>query len=306
MNEQSNDAADEQAGGPLAGERLAEARRLRQISLPDIARELHLDENKVQALEQNRFESLGAPVFAKGHLRKYAEIVGVPIDDVLADYYRLNRAAGAPPVVGRPRRRERDINLGPWLVGLPPVLVIIAAAYWWFGRTPGTEAEPAEPRVTRSAPAEPARVEPDPQPATPGPGDPAPAAAEPDPASGAVPPLPEPSVREAAADAPAASEAQPATGAAGADETVTPAPAGEIALALNYNGDCWTEVTDGNGRRLYFDLGRAGRTVAVSGPGPLTVLLGDAGNVAVSVNGEPYRVAAADRRGATARFTIAR
>ena len=54
----------------------------------------------MQALEENRFDVLGAPVFAKGHLRKYADLVGVPIEDVLADYYSLNRAVGAPPVVG--------------------------------------------------------------------------------------------------------------------------------------------------------------------------------------------------------------
>ena len=91
-------AADDESSVPLvAGERLAEARRLKQISLPDIARQLHLDEPRVQALEENRFDALGAPVFAKGYLRKYADLVGVPVDDVMADYYTINRATGAPP-----------------------------------------------------------------------------------------------------------------------------------------------------------------------------------------------------------------
>ena len=62
--------------GPLGGERLRAARRANDISLRDIAKELHLDEGKVRALEQNDFDVLGAPVFAKGHLRKYAELVG--------------------------------------------------------------------------------------------------------------------------------------------------------------------------------------------------------------------------------------
>ena len=88
---------DDESPGLLAGQRLAEARRAHDITIAEIAKELHLDESKVQALEENQFEALGAAVFAKGHLRKYAELVGMPIDDLLADYYRLNRSMGAPP-----------------------------------------------------------------------------------------------------------------------------------------------------------------------------------------------------------------
>ena len=71
-------AGDNESNGPLAGQRLAIARRENDISIADISKELHLDEPKVQALEENLFDQLGAPVFAKGHLRKYAELVGVP------------------------------------------------------------------------------------------------------------------------------------------------------------------------------------------------------------------------------------
>jgi cytoskeleton protein RodZ len=103
----------------------------------DIAKELHLDEAKVQALEDNRFEVLGAPVFAKGYLRKYAELVSVPIDDVLADYYRLNRAVGAPPVVGPKRQRPpAEFSATPWIAGIVVLLVAAAATYWWLSRPP--------------------------------------------------------------------------------------------------------------------------------------------------------------------------
>ena len=71
--------------GPVGGERLAEARREQQISVLEIAKELHLDEHKGRALERNEFDVLGAPVFAKGHLKKYSQLVGVNADDVMAD-----------------------------------------------------------------------------------------------------------------------------------------------------------------------------------------------------------------------------
>ena len=289
MNDDTSRAANEPAG-PVAGERLAEARRLRQISLPDIARELHIDEIKVQALEENKFEVLGAPVFAKGHLRKYAEIVGVPIDDVMADYYALNRSAGAPPIVGPPRKRPREFNIGPWLL-LIPVLLLAAGAYWWLNRPAG----PA-PAAVQPAPQATARQTPAPQSAA-SDTSPEPAISDEPPTDAAAPaveaPLPVSENAAPAAREPAAAGSQ--------------APAGnEVALRLVFSGDCWTEITAGDGRRLFFDLGQAGRTLNLAGVAPVRVLLGNANNVALTVNGEPYRIAERERRGDTARLTINR
>lgn len=81
--------ADSEPTGPIGGERLAEARRSMQIPVLEIAKELHLDEHKVRALEANNFDVIGAPVFAKGHLRKYAQLVNIDQADVMADYYQL-------------------------------------------------------------------------------------------------------------------------------------------------------------------------------------------------------------------------
>ena len=94
-------------------------------------------------------------------------------------------------------------------------------------------------------------------------------------------------------------------------ETVVPqaqAPAtpddGQVTLLLTFSGDCWTEISDGSGRRLYFDQGRDGRTVELRGVAPFNVLFGNAGNVTLQVNGSAYDVGSADRLG-RARFTIA-
>lgn len=279
-----------QDAGPLAGQRLAEARKARDISIFDIAKELHLDEYKVQALEENKFEVLGAPVFAKGHLRKYAELVGVPIDDILADYYSLNRAVGAPPVVGAPRKRQRDLNLGPWIAGVTVLIIIAGAVYWWLGRTdapalgatavtaPETRLElpvREEIGVSEAVPADDSQA------------DSAPAALP-----GAA--SPEPAPVEVAGPA-ATVRSQPPAGSANASQ---------VRLTMNFAGDCWTEVSDASGARLFFDLGREGRTINVSGEPPLRVLFGNSDNVTVAVDGRDYPISAAMRRGQTARLTI--
>lgn len=281
MNDESKDETSSETSGPVGGERLAEARRLKQISLPDIARELHLDEAKVQALEENRFDVLGAPVFAKGHMRKYAELVGVSIDDVLADYYTMNRSAGAPPVVGPPRERVRDFSLSPWVFVIPVIVILAVLAWQWLGRV---TIEPAPVMQPQTQPVESSTTS---LPAV----ESAPAAEATEEAT--------PGITELPAPAPTVADNPPPVPVA---EPI--AQLDEVALTLAFSGDCWTEVTDADGTRLFFDLGSAGRRVNVSGKAPLRVLLGNSNNVAVSVNGEPYSIAPSQLRGDTARLTI--
>ena len=83
----------EESSGPAAGERLAAARRELNISVDEIAKELHLDEAKVRALERNEFDVLGAPVFAKGFLRQYARYVGLDPEEAVNFYVSACRSA---------------------------------------------------------------------------------------------------------------------------------------------------------------------------------------------------------------------
>jgi len=80
---------------------------------------------------------------------------------------------------------------------------------------------------------------------------------------------------------------------------------GQMRILVTYSGDCWTEVTDARGRRLFFGLGTDGRTVELSGEAPFNVLFGNADYVSIRVNGAERAISAAERRGNTARLTIA-
>lgn len=275
VDTREDETPDEESGGPIGGERLALARRELQIPLLEIAKELHLDEYKVRALENNEFDVIGAPVFAKGHLRKYAQLVKVDEADVMADYYQLNRSGGAPPLLSpRPRPRQ-TISPGPWIVVIL-LLVASATAWWWYSnREPAAEA-PVTGEIAAL------------------PDSPEAAMDEADNADSGEPvellddeSLPEPET-----------EATPPPPVADAID-----PSG-MRLSIHYSGDSWTEITDANGSRLFFDLGKAGRTVNVSGAAPFNVLFGDADNVGLEVNGNTFNIPAAARRGKTARLTI--
>ncbi len=278
---------DRDDDGPLAGQRLAHARRANDISIAEIAKELHLDEPKVQALEENQFEILGAPVFAKGHLRKYAELVNVPIEDVLADYYKINRAAGAPPVVD-PRRRhpmpmQMQTSMAPWIAVVLVLLFAAAAAYWWFSRdvVPTVDNSPGsvQPFVAEET-VEEAEIQ----------------LSQPtDTADTQV--MSVPSTSSDAADSNTSEAVQNDTTDLTVDE-------GQVRIDMVFSGDCWVEVTDRDGRRLFYGQGRQGQTISRVGSVPLRALFGDRNNVSVTANGVDVPLVAESGRGNVSRVTI--
>lgn len=278
---ESQQDASSGSSGPLAGERLAAARRELEITILEVAKELHLDEPKVRALERNDFEVLGAPVFAKGHLRKYAQLVGVPVEDVLADYYALNRTTGAPPLVPRVAKPERSLSPGPWIAVILVVL-IAAAAYWYFVvRQPAQMNSPSEPGDTP--------------------------AMQSDVVEASSVPVQEETTDTGTDSAPVepAADAAPAAVEPAPESLPRPIAEGTVRLSVTFSDDCWTEITDAAGERLFFGLGTAGRSIAVEGAEPLSALFGSAESVTLEVNGVSRAISAAERRGDTARMTIA-
>jgi len=209
-------------------------------------------------------------VFAKGHLKKYSQLVGVDEGDVLKDYYELTRSASMPPVISTRPRPRREMSPGPWIAVIV-IIIVVASVYWWLtsrpvvvdAPAPAEEAAPAEEMVPQEE-AAPEEVD------------------EPEATEVDTTPDPEP---------------QPEPVEAATND-------GELRLLVTYSGDCWTEITDASGRRLFFDLGKEGRTVELSGAAPFNVLFGNAENVSLRVNGSDYAIGAADRRGRTARLTI--
>ena len=246
---------------PMAGERLGQARREQQISVLEVAKELHLDEPKVRALERNEFDVLGAPVFAKGHLRKYAKLVGVNEDDLFADYYSMTRTSSMPPLVVGRQNIQREFSPGPWIAVIV-VVIVAAAAYWWF--------------VARES-------------------------ATPDPA-------PQSSVES---DAPVVlAAALPGDEPLIAEELTVSEPMqqllpdGHINLSVSFSGDCWTEISDADGRRLFVELGHSGRSVQLTGKAPMSALFGAVDNVSIQVNGGSYPLPTSTSASRRVRLTI--
>jgi cytoskeleton protein RodZ len=270
MSEDQDKPVDEkperEPEGPVGGERLAQARREQQISVLEVAKELHLDEPKVRALERNEFDVLGAPVFAKGHLRKYAQLVGVDPDDIFADYYKMTHTAELPPVVIGRSRVSQELSPGPWIAVIIVILVAVTS-YWWFA----IESEDAQPEGSPEETPQPQQ----PQQSTDA----------------------SPSVEQPVIAAPIVEQQQ-------SQPEPEPLADGQTRISLTFSGDCWTEISDATGQRLFFEMGRTGRNVELTGTAPFAVLFGNVENVSVRVDGSGYPIAPSTPGSRTARLTI--
>ena len=85
------------------GARLKREREARGLTEQQAAESLNLDPTVVAALEANDFAALGAPVFVKGHLRRYASLLGLSEDEIVGAYERSKQHVDEPSLVPRAR-----------------------------------------------------------------------------------------------------------------------------------------------------------------------------------------------------------
>jgi len=272
-------APDSVPGFGDIGARLRSARERAGLSAAQAAERMHCDLGLVEALDAGRFTQLGAPVFARGHIRRYAELLGEPVGEILERWDR--EAAGhvaAPDLTRIPQaRRTRDTRRFLLPLGILAVVALFAVLISWVLRD-----APLPELGGLAVSSDVAAVD-------------APAA-QPGPAS-------------PAADSVAAASVPAATAPGAVNEPATPPAAptetGTLSLRLRAQADCWVEIYGGDRKQLYFGLLRGGSSATVSGQAPLRMLLGNVTGIAIDVNGRAATVPGNLRRANTANVRIA-
>lgn len=305
------------------GDTLRQARESKGWSLADVAVKLNLTATSLGNLEAGAFDKLPGHTFARGYIRAYAKLLGMdqaPLVQAFDQATGSHAQGSEVHALGRieePVRLSHNILRGVSLLLL--VLVVGGGFFWWQDQTaqrgkdqaglamehvevesadgttqihPIDEPEdqvvaeaqkPAtEAQATETAPAE----------------APAPATAGVQPAAPTVAPAPAvtaPAPAPAATNTPALVHQPAAPVAPVAAAPVAPAAQAPVAgagqLHLQFTADCWTQVTDGNGKVLLSALKRKGETVDLNGKPPFAVRLGYARGAQVSFNGQPVDVA---------------
>jgi cytoskeleton protein RodZ len=260
------------------GARLRAAREAAGRTMAEVADKLHCDARVVAALENEELSLLGAAVYARGHIKRYAEYLKLPVAELVALYdQKEDRPENLPDLRRIPQaERARDTNNAwRWVYGVGAGLIGLFAVWAVLQSPRGAGNAPAAP-VASPVAAVPQTVRPAPAVVTASPG-PAPASL------GAA-----------------------SIGAAAVPNTVAvAAPDSPVRLGLRPRADCWTEVYDVEGRQLFFDIAKRGVHQDVSGKGPLKLVLGNAPVMRLELGGKELQVATELQRKGTAFITIA-
>ncbi len=108
------------------GERLRSARKARALTLEQAAFSIRLEASVLRALEDERYEVLGAAVFVRGHLKAYARLLGLSEEAVLVAYRASDPNADAPPTVTRELEKPLTTPPGPIAIALAVAFAIVA------------------------------------------------------------------------------------------------------------------------------------------------------------------------------------
>ena len=114
------------------GARLRAGRERVGLTVLQAAEKLHLDPKMLEALEAERFDGFGAPVFVRGHLRNYADLVGERFVELLQLFDAGGERTSVPDLRRAPRAPrppDRRRLLVPALV--VTVGILLACTIWW-------------------------------------------------------------------------------------------------------------------------------------------------------------------------------
>ena len=302
-------AAQSQSSSP--GARLAAARERAGMTLIQAAEHLRVDVATVQALEAGRFQSLGAAVFVRGHLRHYAELVGLPVGEIEAAYAASSAQLAPQPDLRRTTTlpgssASRRVALPPRAALIGAIVLVLLALVWWAMRVPTGRrhaASPSSPSSSASpslapAPQATGAVAAGPEP---------PAAAAPAPARTDAAATSKNSTAASKDSAPASKDTAAASkdaAAASKDAAAPKAASGQVRLAIKFNQDSWTEIYDAHGSTLFHDFGGAGSERRLTGAAPLRVLIGNPDGVVLELDGHPVALKPAAESGRPQRFLL--
>jgi cytoskeleton protein RodZ len=234
------------------GDWLRRQREMREISLRDIADRTKISLRYLQAMEDDRFDLLPAPIFAKGFLREYARYVGLSPDEVVNHYLSVQQQ-GTPDDEGgkdgvknavkrdstlssqRPTRPKPVRN---WTYGLFLLLAVLAliglvAALYWY----------AEKRRD-------------------------------DPAADVTPP-------------PIAAPPAPAAVSVAAPVITPEGPKAPLEVNIDLTSACWVEVS-ADGKRIVAQEYAQGESETFKAQQSVQVTLGDTSAAEIQVNGFSY------------------
>jgi len=323
----NTEATHDQNAALSTGVRLRNAREQLGLSQQAVAERLCLKVSTVRDIEEDKAPAELASTFLRGYIRSYAKLVHIPEEELLPMMEKQApvRAAKVAPMqsfsLGK-RRKKRDVWLMSftWLVLF--VVIGLTGAWWWQNHKAQQEAittmaDQSSAELNNSAGEGAQSIPLNTDTSATASETPAATANTPDTttAQTAAPAVNQ--TAQAPADSAVVSPSQanvetaPATTANNAVQPlpsdpagVTAAPADPNALVMNFNADCWLEVTDATGKKLFSGLQRKDGTLNLAGQAPYKLKIGAPAAVQIQFQGKPVDLSRFIRTNQVARLTL--
>ncbi|QYX52687.1 DUF4115 domain-containing protein [Pseudomonas sp. S07E 245] len=298
------------------GETLRQARENRDWTQAEVARKLNLTLSSLNNLESGAFDKLPGHTFARGYIRAYAKLMDMDQAPLVAAFDQVTGTHAQGSQVHSLGRIEEPVRLSHNVMRVVSLVLLVAVVgggfFLWKDQSSlrnsdlgkialeHVEVESAdgttqihpldEPEDQAVSEAQQGQSAPLPleQAAT---GESSGSANEE--AIPASPAVAESTAAAPTAPAPAAPVSAPAVAATAPSAPVAaaPVPAGSGRVAIQFSADCWTQVTDANGKLLVNATKRKGDSLEVTGTPPFAVRLGFARGAQISYNGQAVDVA---------------
>ncbi|MGE0968738.1 cytoskeleton protein RodZ (plasmid) [Klebsiella sp. WOUb02] len=320
----NTEATQDHQEANTTGTRLRNAREQLGLSQQAVAERLCLKVSTVRDIEDDKAPADLASTFLRGYIRSYARLVHIPEEELLPMMAKQApiRAAKVAPMqsfsLGK-RRKKRDgwLMSFTWLVLF--VVIGLSGAWWWQDHkaqqeeiTTMADQSSAELNAgdsgSQSIPLDNGADSPAPD------ADNGVANSAPVDTSTAPAPAPAAPVSTAANNnavvAPSQAQVDTAAGAAApasplpTDQANVTAAAAAQDLVLNFSADCWLEVSDATGKKLFSGLQRKGGNLNLSGQAPYKLKIGAPAAVQIQYLGKPVDLSRFIRTNQVARLTL--
>ncbi len=119
------------------GQRLRLAREACHLSRTDVATRLHLSTHFIEAIEDDNYHKLPALSFARGYLRAYARILGLPAEEIIKSFEKSIPAGQAQELLPQTYHKrassvsDRSVR---WITIAIAFILITLVAMWWHNQ----------------------------------------------------------------------------------------------------------------------------------------------------------------------------
>ncbi|WES67089.1 cytoskeleton protein RodZ [Superficieibacter sp. HKU1] len=320
----NTEATQDQHEAQTTGVRLRNAREQLGLSQQAVAERLCLKVSTVRDIEEDKAPADLASTFLRGYIRSYARLVHIPEEELLPMMEKQApvRAAKVAPMqtfaLGKQRKKRSGWMMGfiTWIIFF--VVLSFTGLWWWqnhkaqqeeintmeaqssaelnasdthdqsvpldTGTPPDSEQSNAVPLTTTPDTASAPQTTPAPTDST----------------------TPATNAQANAVVAPSRTNVDTAPAAAPlpTDQAGVTAPADANALIMDFNAECWLEVADATGKKIYSGTQRSGGHLNLNGQLPYKLKIGAPAAVQIQFQGKPVDLSRFVRSNQVARLTL--